>query len=1327
MTEAASLSGAIARGPPPPGYDIFLSHNARDKPVVERLCERLAREGLEPWFDKWCLTPGGHWQEELASGLAASRACAVFVGPNDLGAWEREEIGVALSRAAADRSFRLFLVLLPGLPDPFDATNLSPFLSTRTWVDLRDGIERPDGFQALVCAIKGIPFGPARPIEARDDVCPYRGLQTFDEEHAGFFFGREADVQRLVEKLKASPYLAIVGPSGSGKSSLARAGLLPALRAGALAGSESWAIATLRPGPHPLDTLAAEVVALYPDLRAPRVRDDLGADPRTLRLLLSRSPTAVGSARSCLLVDQCEEAFTLCRDETERAQFLANLLHASAADGPVSIVLTLRADFYARLAAYPELAQQVAHQYLVGPLGASELREAITEPAQLVGLELEPGLVDQILDDVGDEPGTLPLLEHTLFELWQRRRNRMLTLEAYRETGGVEGALAKRADAIYASLEPEAQSIARRILLRLTQPGEGSEDTRRRAAMSELVTRSEEQDAVEGIVRSLADARLLTTAAADETGERSVEVSHEALIRGWPRLRAWLDENRAGLLTHRRLTEAAHEWQRLGRDDGGLFRGARLAEAREWGETNEPTLNELEREFLAASRRLDTNERRARTRRVRLTIGGLALALVLIGIGAGLAFRQSQIAADQRDEAATQRDLAYSGQLAANAVALLPVDPELGLLLAIESADVAPTAQARDALRQSLRASHLRGVFRGHSGRVWSAAFSPDGTLVVTAGEDGTARIWETRTRSQVAELRGHSEPVRSASFSPNSELVVTASWDGTARVWEVATGQVTSILRGHGGAVSDAAFDDDGDLVVTAGADGTARIWESATGSQSHVLSAGQSYLESASFGSQGELVATAGGDGVARVWDVSTERIVAELRGNESSLWSAALTRDGRLAATAGEDGAVRIWTVATESTSHVLRGHTEPVTSVAFSSDDRLVVTASQDLSARVWDVETEQTLVEFRGSKSALLGAAFSPDDRFVVTAHQDGTARLWEVESERRVATFGGHADRLKDVTFSPDGTLLAAASDDMTASVREAATGMIVAQLRRHRDWVESLAFSPDGTRVVTASFDRTARIWDAGTGETIAVLRGHSDAVTDAGFSPDGTLVATASADRTVRLWDVASGRTTHILRGPRARVDAVAFSPDGESILAASWDGKVHVWDTLSGAARASFSASDRPLRSAAFSPDGTRLLTAGDDSTARVWVAGSWKRLAELRGHAAAVSSASFSPDSRGTFVLTASEDGTALVFEVGTETLVAELHGPVDSLESAAFAPDSRRIATAGDDGAVRIYTCAVCRSGHELVDLARQRVSRKLTAEERAIYLSSREA
>ncbi len=498
----------------PPHFAVFLSHNSRDKPAVEWLAEKLKRAGVEPWLDKWCLTPGGNWQDELAAGLRGSSACAVFVGSNGLGDWVREELGVALDRAAKDRAFRLFLVLLPGLPEPFDSSTLPPFLSTRTWVDLRSGIEEPRGFQALVNAIKGVPLGPPTPVAPRDDVCPYRGLQAFDEEHAEFYFGREKDIQRVVEKLKATRFLAVLGASGSGKSSLVRAGVIPALRNGVLPDSHTWAIRVLTPGAHPVTAIAAHLLRLYPQGSMQTTLDGMSADQRTLHLavelaLAGHQPTE----RVVWVIDQFEEVFTLCRDENERAQFLANLLYAAAIpDGRCVVALTMRADFYPKCATYPELSTRIAaQQFLVSPMDADGLRQAIEEPARHVGLEFEEGLVATILDDVMNQPGALPLLEHALLELWERRRGQMLTLEAYRESGGVEGAIAKCADAVYGAFSPEQQAVARRIMLRLTQPGEGTEDTRRRAEMSELITRADEAAEVESVVRTLVDARLLTT------------------------------------------------------------------------------------------------------------------------------------------------------------------------------------------------------------------------------------------------------------------------------------------------------------------------------------------------------------------------------------------------------------------------------------------------------------------------------------------------------------------------------------------------------------------------------------------------------------------------------------------------------------------------------------------------------------------------------------------------------------------------------------------------------------------------------------------------
>jgi hypothetical protein len=392
-------------------YDVFLSHNSKDKPVVERIAVKLRQAGVEPWLDSWHLTPGGRWQEEIARAVRERAAtCAIFVGPHGIGDWSREELELAKDRAAKDRAYRLFLVLLPGLPEPFDPTGLPPFLSSHTWVDLRMGFEDTRVFQRLINAVKGIPLGPPAQTDRARDICPYRGLQTFDEADAEFFFGRDADIQRLLEKLKATRFLAVVGASGTGKSSLVRAGLVPALKRGRLPGSESWLTAILTPGAHPLTALAAQLTRLAPASPMTSTLDALAGDARALHLaaslVLDTQPALAASSRLLLCIDQFEEIFTLCRDETERRAFVASLLYAATVpDGRVVVVLTMRADFYPHCAAYPDLAAQVAaHQYLVSPMDEAGLRAVIAEPAWKVGLEFEDGLIETILEDIAHQP-----------------------------------------------------------------------------------------------------------------------------------------------------------------------------------------------------------------------------------------------------------------------------------------------------------------------------------------------------------------------------------------------------------------------------------------------------------------------------------------------------------------------------------------------------------------------------------------------------------------------------------------------------------------------------------------------------------------------------------------------------------------------------------------------------------------------------------------------------------------------------------------------------------------------------------------------------------
>jgi hypothetical protein len=550
-------------------HAVFLSYNSTDHLAVEEIARRLRAADIELWLDAWQVAAGDPVQRALEQALTETRASVVFIGPSGIGPWQEEEMRVAIERRVRESAYRVIPVLLPGALRG-KRSAVPPFLASVRWVEFQRSLDEEPPFRALIAGIHGRP--PGTPTSTAVGANPYRGLQAFDVADSGLFFGREAltdwlrsDLRTSIASRGASRLLAIVGASGSGKSSLARAGLLAQLAAGDLDGSAHWPQIVVKPGADPLASLAiagADALALGADDAAVLTfQDRLLADARSLhtRASLALRGTPVGT-RLVLLVDQFEELFTLCPSEPHRHAFIDNLLHAAGVtDGPTVVVLTLRADFLGKCAAYPSLAAMLSgSQELVGPMSRDELREAIERPAWQAGGEFQPGLVDVLLDDVEAQPGGLPLLQHALFELWREQTDRRLTHAAYEDMGGVRGALAGRADDVYRRFTPVEQALTRRLLLRLTQPGEGTEDTRRRASFAEILPADEARPMVEDIVRTLSDARLLVT-----EGE-TVDVAHEALIQGWPTLREWLDQDREGLREHRRLTVAAEEWQRLG-------------------------------------------------------------------------------------------------------------------------------------------------------------------------------------------------------------------------------------------------------------------------------------------------------------------------------------------------------------------------------------------------------------------------------------------------------------------------------------------------------------------------------------------------------------------------------------------------------------------------------------------------------------------------------------------------------------------------------------------------------------------------------------------
>jgi hypothetical protein len=698
-------------------FHVFLSHSSADKPAVEELARRLTKEGFEAWLDKWHLIPGDPWQPAIEKALAESETCAVFVGPSGFGPWQNEEMRAAIDRRVLDsgRRFRVIPVLLPGA-ERAERSSLPTFLAATTWVEFRDSLGEPDAFRRLVCGIRGVEPGAGPGQAIYEGQCPYRGLRVFDVGDAPFFFGREALIQWLLNEVRKATgdqpvnrFLAIVGASGSGKSSVARAGLVAALKQDALPGSAGWPVAIFRPGPDPVESLAlalSRVLNLAES--APALAELIEAfekNEKTLHLVARQSlPENAPDMRLVVVVDQFEEVFTLCSKEELREALIRNLLYATkVAQGQALVILTMRADFYPKCAANAELAAAFSdHHVLVGPMSKDELRRAIVRPAQLVGCELEPGLVDLLVQEVRHQPGALPLLQHALLELWQKRAGRQLTVKAYQEIGQLEGALQRRADATMQAFSEEERELCRRTFLRLTQPGEGTEDTKRRVSMEELVSLSGMSIAEQDIIQRLTNASLLTTEGDLSQKNAYVEVAHEALIRNWPQLRKWIDADRAGLRTRIRLTEAAREWKVAGRDPAYLYTGARLAVAKEWEHSHASELSADEVEFLRYSleaqqqreaSELEAARRTARRLRVRAWIAaGLALIAVIFAGTVAVVWQKSEsnraLAEVQAQRAEDQALIAESRGLAAESSSALTKYPQRSLLLAVEAVNV---------------------------------------------------------------------------------------------------------------------------------------------------------------------------------------------------------------------------------------------------------------------------------------------------------------------------------------------------------------------------------------------------------------------------------------------------------------------------------------------------------------------------------------------------------------------------------------------------------------------------------------------------------------
>jgi WD40 repeat protein len=1290
-------------------YDLFLSYNSADHSRVEDIARKLRNDGLKPFLDRWYLAPGERWRPKLEQTLSSSKAVAIFVGRGEMGSWQQREVDLAFDLQSRKPSLPVIPVLLPGCEPPLG------FLSQLMWVDLRSPpFDR--GIAILLKAARGEP--PGQELETQVDsvrasICPYRGLLYFREEDAPFFFGRQAAVDKLVNAVQHEPFVAVVGASGSGKSSVVRAGLVPRLRSDR---RTFWETVILVPTEQPFKALAK---ALVPLLEPTMGEVDRLAEVAKLaehfssgiislydivERILEKQP---GTDRALIVVDQFEELYTLTPDEEARRRFLDQLLAASARAGSkANIALTLRGDFVGKALAYRPLSDRLQDaQINLGPMTRRELECAILEPAEKIKLKFESGLVRRILNDVGDEPGNLPLLEFMLKELWDKRRGGVLLNETYDAIGGLQGAVATKADELLKGLSSAEQKILQRVFLRIVRPSESGLDTRRRAALSELPPEGAE------LIVKLANERLLVTNQSTSGLEQTVEVAHEALISNWSTLRTWVNEDREFLLWRERLRTLVTEWERAQESDAALLRGPLLIEAQKWFDQRSQDLSDQERKYISAGQKLRKRQGR---RRAVAAAGAAAAALIL--------FVVLVVLWHQAKEQARIARIALSRQLAAQSLTDDAL-PQRSLLLAAESVGLARDAHIfypEDAVKllHTLLGATGGVPLVGHASAVNAIAFSPDGRAVATGSADGTARLWEAaHPQTAPVVLSGHNGPVTSLAFSGDGQWLATASADGTARLWEAKHPQTAPVvLAGHQGAINALAISADSRWLATASEDHTTRLWDlkAAHPSVSPVILGGHTEPAThVAFSGSGRWLATASTqDHTVWLWNMADpahagRRMTHKVPVPEDVIKAIAFSPDERrLAVTFGY--IVQLWdlTAADPPGKPLLQGsYAQWILAVGFSPDGHWLATAAVDALVKLWDLTAADPTahpIVLSGHRAAINALAFSSTGRWLATAGEDATVRLWDVADPTFPSVaLRGHDSAINALTFSPDGRRLATASNDLQARLWEIPDASLdrVVMRRGHSAIVRAVAFSPDGQRLVTGSDDKTARVWNVTDLQADPLVLSGGGPVTAVSFSMDGHWLATGSNDPpSLRLWKLTTtdAAVVPVILRQNAYLRNLAFSPDGHWLVTTGLDGNLRLWKMDSGtpSPEPSFSCKQgEPVQGLVFFADGSEMATGSRGRTARLW------RLADQNPCSASfvfdagpwVSDLAVSRDGGWLATTSSDPDFTAKLWQL-TGTKPPHLSAALQfkaRVESVAFDPDAHWLAAAAGDHTVQV--------------------------------------
>ncbi|HAZ44468.1 MAG TPA: hypothetical protein DDW76_09425 [Cyanobacteria bacterium UBA11369] len=1192
---------------------------------------------------------------------------------------------------AASREFQSAFggVLTPKLLQCLDPTqNSDGWVTNYTLKDcieksLKDAPQHPivtnTGGQILLTGKHGI----------RENICPYRGLEYFDfnDEDPKYFYGRTALTNQLLEKVHQSNFLAVLGASGSGKSSVVRAGLLHQLKQGALSGSERWTIyKPFVPGEHPIKS----------------IENAIGVRVNQLETAIKATP----SERVLLVVDQFEEAFALCRDNGERQQFFECLMGAvKHLEKKLCLVVAMRADFFGKCAEkdYAGLAKAIEQNLVtVLPMSQEELREAITKPAERVGLEVERELITQMIADVSGFPGDLPLMQYTLTELWEQRKLNWLTISDYTRLGGVKKALEKHANEVYKSFSRKEQEVAKRIFLELTRLGEGTEDTRRQVRQEDLINPKQSEEIVDRVVQRLAKEKLIVTGEQQWEEQRVaiVNIAHEALIRNWNLLVKWLKENQVALLRKQEIEDAAQAWRdnRKRGEEAYLLQGTRLATAEDYLQryADNVPLSGLAQEFVRKS----IKHRQINRRNLFITITAVILGLSGLAIWALIEGEDARIRADS----ASSRALFAADRKLEALVASLRGAKRLKEPLGAIGAKVDTRIEAVAALRQSVYGIKEGNRLEGHSGPVLDVSISPDGQLIVSAGQDGTVKIWNNDGKlintwsRNISGNEGGSiwQQISSVSFTPDGQNIAFPAHQDIQLIDR--SGKPLRTLKYQGeepplGAlgINSVTFSPDGLIVASGGNDNEIRfqtIEGKLIAILRHTNNSGDPNVTDISFSPDNKIIASGNTEGEIRLWNRDGQllksfqhsNIVNDPESQKRIVFSLAFSPDSQILASAGGDGLVKLWKkdgtlLATFS------GHKDAVQSISFSPDGKLIATSSKDNTAKLWKIDGT-LITTITGHSGSVNKVKFTPDGQKIVTASDDGTIRLWPLQTIS-VFTLKGHSSSITDVEFSPDGQMIATASEDRTIKLWNR-DGTLLNTLIGHGATVTSVSFSPD-SQMIASSENNSFRLWKRDGSLLKVIPTSEYLNISEVKFSPSAKIIAKAGS-YDIEFLDY-NGKVLSKIEGDGRGFAGISFSPDGQIITSFSLpEGRVYseppilkVWKV-----NGTFITNILGYK-AIFSPDGKIIATSGEDGVIRLFKLDG-TLINNLAGHSKKITDVNFSPDSQ--MLASASEDGTVKLWS-RDGTLIETLPHP-NSVNSLSFSPDGKTLVTAVNDGTLILW-------------------------------------